>query len=69
MERAREIWEEIGLPTLNPRVPWHGYDLGDWSERDRREAEWAVKSEYHRTGEAAKQQRQELVSGGEDNTG
>ena len=32
MERAREIWEELGLPKLNPRPPWSGYSLGLWPE-------------------------------------
>jgi len=30
MEGARRIWEELGLPRLAPRPPWHGYSLGDW---------------------------------------
>ncbi len=30
MERAKAIWEELGLPALSPRPPWHGYSLGDW---------------------------------------
>jgi UbiD family decarboxylase len=30
MERARKIWEELGLPALTPQPPWHGYSLGDW---------------------------------------
>jgi 4-hydroxy-3-polyprenylbenzoate decarboxylase len=30
MEKARAIWEELGLPRLSPRPPWHGYSLGDW---------------------------------------
>jgi UbiD family decarboxylase len=30
MEKARAIWEELGLPRLAPRPPWHGYSLGDW---------------------------------------
>ena len=57
MEKAKAIWEELGLPKLTPRVPWHGYELGNWSDRDRQEAEWAVKGEHHRTGDRAKQQR------------
>lgn len=57
MEKAKEIWEELGLPKLTPRVPWHGYELGNWSDRDRQEADWAVKGEHHRTGDRAKQQR------------
>ena len=32
MERARKIWEELGLPALTPQPPWHGYSLGDWDE-------------------------------------
>ncbi len=32
MERARAIWEELGLPKLTPRVPWFGYELGFWPE-------------------------------------
>ena len=66
MERAREIWDEIGLPALTPRVPWHGYDLGDWSERDRTEAERAAAGEYGRTGEEAKQQRRPIGDGEEE---
>ncbi len=40
-------------------MPWHGYELGDWSERDREEAEWAVKGEHRRAGERAKGERRE----------
>ncbi|HLH99077.1 MAG TPA: UbiD family decarboxylase [Xanthobacteraceae bacterium] len=36
MEKARAIWEELKLPALSPRPPWHGYSLGDWS------ADWDV---------------------------
>jgi len=58
MERARQIWEELQLPRLTPRTPWHGYELGHWTERDREEAAWAIEGEYYRTGERAKQERQ-----------
>jgi hypothetical protein len=57
MENARKIWEELGLPALKPRNPWHGYELGDWSDRDREEAKWAVEGDYYKTGERAKAQR------------
>lgn len=60
MERAKAIWEELGLPKLTPRVPWHGYERGDWSDRDREEAAWAVAGEYYRTGERAKQERRPI---------
>ena len=32
MEHARALWEELGLPPLNVRAPWHGYALGEWTE-------------------------------------
>ena len=32
MEKARGIWEELGLPRLAPQPPWHGYELGDWAK-------------------------------------
>jgi 4-hydroxy-3-polyprenylbenzoate decarboxylase len=60
MERARKIWEELQLPHLTPRVPWHGYELGAWSEQDREEAAWAVEGEYYRSGERAKQRRRPI---------
>ena len=36
MERAKAIWEELGLPALRPQAPWFGYSLGEWSARARR---------------------------------
>src|SRR5262245_45255773 len=30
MERARQIWEELGLPKLRPQAPWCGAPVGDW---------------------------------------
>ena len=34
MERARQLWDELGLPPLgDARPPWHGYQLGEWNER------------------------------------
>ena len=31
MEHARALWEELKLPPLNVRAPWHGYPPGDWT--------------------------------------
>jgi 4-hydroxy-3-polyprenylbenzoate decarboxylase len=30
MERARRVWEELGLPKLRPQSPWFGAPAGDW---------------------------------------
>jgi UbiD family decarboxylase len=50
MERARGIWQELGLPTLSPRPPWHGYSLGDWADDWETFARRAVKGEWEQSG-------------------
>ena len=57
MERAKQIWEEEGLPPLTPKVPWHGYSLGFWEKEHEEEAELALKGEYYQTGEKFAQRR------------
>jgi 4-hydroxy-3-polyprenylbenzoate decarboxylase len=57
MEKAKLIWEELGLPPLRPEMPWYGYPLGQWPEEFQAEAERATKSEYWVTGEVMKQRR------------
>jgi hypothetical protein len=51
MQRARQIWEELGLPRLTPQPPWHGYDLGDWNAGWQEFADNAVKGEWAKNGE------------------
>jgi UbiD family decarboxylase len=51
MERARAIWEDLGLPSLSPQSPWHGYSLGDWSPRWDIYAQRAVSGEWTKSGE------------------
>ncbi len=51
MERARAIWQELGLPALTPQPPWHGYSLGDWSQRWDVYAERAVAGKWEQSGE------------------
>ncbi len=57
MENARLIWEELGLPPLEPQVPWFGYSLGEWNDELDEEAQLAADSEYFRTGDKIAQQR------------
>lgn len=57
MERAKMIWEELGLAPLKPRMPWYGYSLGDWTREDEEEAELALRGEHFVTGEKAKSRR------------
>ena len=49
MERARTIWQELGLPKLTPREPWHGYSLGDWDSIWDTYAERAVTGQWEET--------------------
>jgi hypothetical protein len=46
MERARAIWERLGLPALRPENPWHGYELGYWPAELERQARMAAASDY-----------------------
>jgi UbiD family decarboxylase len=62
MERAREIWQELGLPPLKPEAPWYGYSLGDWPEELEQAAQLAVKGEYFETGEKLVQRRRKDVA-------
>ncbi|MGI9379031.1 MAG: UbiD family decarboxylase [Methyloligellaceae bacterium] len=50
MENAREIWEELELPELNPESPWHGYELGDWESLWTQFAENATQGRWMENG-------------------
>jgi UbiD family decarboxylase len=50
MERARKIWDELGLPALKPQSPWHGYSLGDWDEAWDVYASRATAGQWEETG-------------------
>ena len=57
MERAKELWEELDLPPLNPESPWHGYSLGDWTDEWDQLAERAAQGEYLENGKRSAQRR------------
>jgi 4-hydroxy-3-polyprenylbenzoate decarboxylase len=61
MERARKIWEELGLPKLKPESPWFGYSLGEWPDEFDRAAEFAVKGDYFETGKQLVKRRRKDV--------
>jgi UbiD family decarboxylase len=50
MERAKVLWDELGLPALSPQPPWYGYSLGDWNETWDSWAKRAVEGEWEETG-------------------
>lgn len=51
MENAKKIWEELNLPRLHVKAPWHGYDLGDWSPDWEGFAQAATRGEWAKNGE------------------
>ena len=57
MERARKIWDELGLPTLRPQSPWFGYSLGDWLPQWDEAAERAVNGRYLENGRISEKQK------------
>jgi UbiD family decarboxylase len=61
MEHAKDLWEELGLPPLNPESPWHGYSLGDWSEEWDRLAEKAAEGRYLENGERSAQRKRKGI--------
>jgi 4-hydroxy-3-polyprenylbenzoate decarboxylase len=61
MERAKQIWEELGLPKLKPQAPWFGYTLGEWPDELEQAAQLAVASDYFKTGEALVKRRRKDV--------
>jgi 4-hydroxy-3-polyprenylbenzoate decarboxylase len=68
MEKAKAIWEELGLPKLKPEAPWFGYSLGDWNARNELMAERAVRGDFWITGEeSAKMRRNDVAMNTEIN--
>ena len=57
MERAKAIWEELGLPGLRPQPPWFGYSLGDWLPQWDEAAKRAVEGKYLENGKRSLKQR------------
>jgi len=57
MEKAKARWEELALPPLELKEPWHGYPLSQWSDENAEEAEKAVTGRYFETGEKLSSRR------------
>jgi UbiD family decarboxylase len=57
MERAKAIWEELGLPALSPQPPWYGYSLGDWLPEWDEAARRAVLGLYLENGRISEMRR------------
>ncbi|MFP6736074.1 MAG: hypothetical protein VB959_19825, partial [Rhodospirillales bacterium] len=62
MEHAADIWAELGLPELKPEAPWHGYDLGEWTDEMEAMAVRATRGDYWETGRAYAQRRRRDIA-------
>jgi hypothetical protein len=62
MQRARVLWDELGLPALTSQAPWHGYDLGAWTAELERQAQMATRGEYFALGSELTRQRRAGVA-------
>jgi UbiD family decarboxylase len=51
MEHARQLWERLGLHPLTVTSPWHGYELGDWTETWEKFARRAAAGDWELSGE------------------
>ena len=50
MEHARALWDRLGLPSLTPQAPWHGYSLGLWDAAWDTYAQRAVTGAWEQSG-------------------
>ncbi len=57
MERARRIWEELGLPKLRPQSPWFSAPIGDWLPQWEASARRAAEGRYLENGRASEKLR------------
>jgi 4-hydroxy-3-polyprenylbenzoate decarboxylase len=62
MEGARAIWEELGLPALAARSPWHGYTLGDWTNTWERFARRTTAGDWEENGRETIARRRDDVT-------
>jgi len=57
MEHVIPIWQELGLPRLELRRPWYGYDLGWWTEAEKEAGKLAIEGRYYETGKKMERER------------
>ena len=57
MERARRVWEELGLPKLRPQSPWFADASGDWLPQWDEAARRAAGGRYLENGRISETQQ------------
>lgn len=52
MERALQLWKDApGAPELSLKTPWHGYELGHWSQQHAEMARLMAEGQFIEVGE------------------
>jgi UbiD family decarboxylase len=62
MQRAKDLWDELGLPPLVMKQPWHGYTLGEWNDTWEKFAQRAVAGDWEANGDETILRRREDLS-------
>jgi hypothetical protein len=62
MERARALWQRLGLPALALENPWYGYDLGAWTDDFERQAVMGARGDHFELGRELSQLRRSDVA-------
>ncbi len=60
MENAVNIWNELGLPPLSLKQPWHGYNLEKWTPEFQRYSDMILRREQFKIGEELEKKRQKV---------
>lgn len=60
MEEALKIWTEEGLPQLNLKEPWFGYELGYWPTKYEEDAQMIVRGEHKELGKKLEEGRKRV---------
>ncbi|MCS7142248.1 MAG: UbiD family decarboxylase [Aigarchaeota archaeon] len=63
MERALQIWREVGLPELKLKEPWYGYNLGAWTEEYELFARLITMGKHYEVGKQLEKRRTTMRSG------
>lgn len=58
MERAKVLWDKLGLPPVRATNPWFGYSLGDWTDVWDEAAQRAAAGDYLENGKLTLERQQ-----------
>ena len=60
MEKALEIWTELGLPHLHLKDPWFAYSSGYWPKESEEDAQQVLSGDHYKIGEKLEKRQTKL---------